>query len=72
LELLDEDELELAEAELDELLLEHAETAAMPTTASAAIPLLAEILIVILVSFRMGLSIRSWLACAGRRVSPAR
>src|ERR1700733_3269285 len=44
------DELELAAAGVDvleELLLEQADTAAMPATARAAIPLLAEILMVI-------------------------
>jgi hypothetical protein len=39
---------------LGELLLEQAVTAAMPTTARAAIPLLAEILMVIWTSFRTG------------------
>jgi hypothetical protein len=40
---------------LEELLLEQAVTAAMPTTARAAIPLLAEILMVIWTSLRTGL-----------------
>jgi hypothetical protein len=52
--------------ELEELLLEHAVTAATPMTASAAIPLLTVILRVIWVSFRTGWFIRTWPACAGR------
>jgi len=42
---------------LEELLLEQAVTAAMPTTARAAMPLLAEILLVIWTSLRTGYSV---------------
>ena len=52
------DELELAAADVDvleELLLEQAVTAAMPTTARAAIPDLAEILVVMGTSLRRGI-----------------
>ena len=55
-----------ADDELEELLLEHAVTAARPMAASAATPLVAAILRVIWVSFRKGWFIRSWPACAGR------
>jgi hypothetical protein len=41
-----------ADEELEEVLLEQAVTVAMPTTASAAIPLLAPILMVIWISLR--------------------
>jgi hypothetical protein len=44
---------------LEELLLEQAVTAAMPATARAAIPLLAEILMVIWISLRGGYSLGS-------------
>jgi hypothetical protein len=40
----------VADEELEEVLLEQAVTVAMPTTASAAIPLLAQILMVIWIS----------------------
>ena len=49
----DEDAPVAAGVEVVELLLEQAATVAMPTTASAAIPLLAEILMVIWVPVRM-------------------
>jgi len=52
------DELALAAADVDvlaELLLEQAVTAAMPTTARAAIPVLAEILVVMGTSLRRGI-----------------
>jgi len=72
LELADVLEPALAAVEvLEELLLEQAVTAAMPTTASAAIPLLAEILMVIWVSLRMGLFSFGLLASAGRRDQPS-
>jgi hypothetical protein len=76
-ELADELELALALAgagvpeELEELLLEQALTAATPTTASAAIPLLAEILMVIGVSSVGGLFSSGLLTSAGRRNQPS-
>jgi hypothetical protein len=53
-----------ADEELEELLLEQAVTVAMPTTASAAIPLLALILMVIWISLRTGYSV--WPAYTGQ------
>jgi hypothetical protein len=68
------DEFEPAPAGVDvleELLLEQAVTAATPTTASVAIPLLAEILMLIWVSLRTGLFSSGLLASAGRRNQPS-
>jgi hypothetical protein len=61
-----------ADGELEELPLEQAATVAMPTTASAAIPLLAQNLMVIWISFRTGVTQFGLLTPVSRKKHPDR